>query len=172
MSVSFYDLTVGSYSQIVEASIALLDKTRAHCDEQGIDLESIVDARIHPDMATFHFQVVCITHHSLEALKGIRSGEFLPPDYAHTDYAGLQAMTANTLAELQAMDAGDVNALADKTLAFKLGGNSIPFTAVNFVLSFSLPNFHFHATTTYDILRAQGLPIGKRDYLGNLKIGA
>ncbi len=172
MSISFFGLTVGSYVQIVEASVALLAKGRTYCEDNGIDLASVVDARIHPDMASFHFQVVCITHHSLEALKGIKSGEFTPPNYPDTDYAGLQAMTENTLAELKAMSEEEVNSLSGKSLVFKLGSNSIPFTAENFVLSFSLPNFHFHATTAYDILRAQGAPIGKRDYLGALKMGA
>lgn len=172
MSVSFYDLTVGSYIQIVESSMGFMEKARAHFDDNGIDLANIVEARIHPDMANLHFQVTSVTHHSIAALKGIKSGEFSPPNYPDADYAKLQAMTASTLAELKVLTEEEVNALAGNSLVFKLGDNVIPFTAENFVLSFSLPNFHFHATTAYDILRAQGAPIGKRDFLGAIKIGA
>ena len=59
-----------------------------------------------------------------------------------------------------------MNALADGKLLFKIGGNELPFTNVNFALSFSLPNFYFHATTAYDILRSKGVPLGKMDFLG------
>jgi hypothetical protein len=55
---------------------------------------------------------------------------------------------------------------------FRIGGNEIPFTTTRFLLSFSLPNFYFHATTTYTVLRLHGVPLGKRDYLGQLRIGA
>ena len=168
---TFYDMTVGTYAQIVEAATGFLQKGADHCAENGIDLQQIVDTRLYPDMASFHFQVVCITHHSLEALNGMKAGEFTPPNYPEIDYAGLQAMTAETLGALQAMSPDDVNELESGTLVFKLGGNEIPFTAKNFATSFSLPNFFFHATTAYDILRSKGVPLGKRDFLGALKMG-
>lgn len=172
MTPTFHDLTVGSYTQIVEAAVGFLAKGAAFCAEQGIATDELVAARLHDDMANLHFQVVCITHHSLAALKGMRAGEFLPPDYPETDYAGLQAMTAETLEALKAMDAEEINALPGKSMVFKIGGNEIPFTVENFALSFSLPNFYFHATTAYDILRARGVSIGKMDFLGALKMGA
>ena len=171
MSLSFYDVSVGTYVQICEAIAGVLDKGASHAQENGIDLAEVVDARLRDDMANFHFQVVCVTHHSLGALRGMQAGEFSPPDYPDTDYAGLQAMTQETLATLKGMNADEVNVLADQRLIFKLGGNEIPFTAQNFLLSFSLPNFYFHATTAYDILRARGVPLGKRDFLGALKMG-
>jgi len=171
MPVSFYDLTVGTYVQIVEATVGVLDKGADHCNGNGIALDDVVSACLIDDMANFHFQVVCVTHHSLEALKAMKSGEFLPPNYEQTDYAGLQALTKDTLAALKAMSADEVNALADGSLVFKLGGNELPFTNKNFALSFSLPNFYFHATTAYDILRSKGVPLGKRDFLGAMKMG-
>ena len=57
-------------------------------------------------------------------------------------------------------------------MTFELGKNKIPFVSQNFLLSFSLPNFYFHATTTYDILRMLGVPLGKMDFLGRMKVGA
>lgn len=171
MSVSFYDLTVGSYTQIVEAAVGVLQKGADHCAEKGISLDEVVQDCLIDDMAGFHFQVVCITHHSLEALNAMASGEFLPPNYETMDYAALQALTANTLDSLKGMSVDEVNGLADGNLVFKLGGNEIPFTNVNFALSFSLPNFYFHATTAYNLLRAKGVPLGKRDFLGAMKMG-
>ena len=64
----------------------------------------------------------------------------------------------------------EINALADKPMLFKMGETEIPFTTDNFMLSFSLPNFYFHATTTYAVLREHGVPLGKMDYLGQLRV--
>ena len=64
-----------------------------------------------------------------------------------------------------------INALAGKPMLFKMGETEIPFTTSNFLLSFSLPNFFFHATTTYSILRMHGVPLGKMDYLAAMRVG-
>ena len=66
--------------------------------------------------------------------------------------------------------AGDLNACAGKDVIFSVGDRKIPFTAEGFLQTFSLPNFFFHATTAYDILRSKGVPLGKRDFLGKMKI--
>ena len=172
MPYSFYDLTVGSYVQIVEAATGILQKGADHFAAEGIDLAEVVETRLIPDMANFHFQVTSVTHHSLGAVNAFKSGEFRPPRYDDCDYAALQAMTAATLDELKAQSREEIDALGDGKVVFKIGGNEIPFTAENFALSFSLPNFYFHATTAYDILRMKGVPIGKRDFLGAMKAGA
>jgi hypothetical protein len=78
-------------------------------------------------------------------------------------------MVTETIAELESISADEVNGLEGKDMQFKMGEITIPFTAENFILSFSLPNFFFHATTTYDILRMKGVPLGKRDFLGRLR---
>ncbi len=64
----------------------------------------------------------------------------------------------------------DVNALEGKDVVFQVRDMKLPFKAEGFLLSFSLPNFHFHATTAYDILRSKGVPLGKRDYMGKLRL--
>ena len=68
------------------------------------------------------------------------------------------------------MEADEVNAMAGKDVVFSMKDVTIPFVAEDFLMSFSIPNFHFHATTTYDILRMKGVTLGKRDYLGKLAI--
>lgn len=171
MAVSFYDLTVGSYIQIIQGAVGVLQKGADYCAEKGMPLDDVVGSCLIDDMANFHFQVVCITHHSLEAINGMKSGEFLPPKYETRDYAGLQELTKSTLDTLKGMSEDEVNGLAGGKLVFKLGGNEIPFTNENFALSFSLPNFYFHTTTAYDILRSKGVPLGKRDFLGPMKVG-
>lgn len=171
MSISFYDLTVGSYVQTVESTVSLLRKGSEHCEAQGLALDEVVATRLHPDMANFHFQVTSITHHSLGAVNGFKSGEFRPPRYDDCDYAALQSMTQATLDELKAQSREEIESLAAGNVTFKMGSNEIPFTALNFALSFSLPNFYFHAATAYDVLRMKGVPIGKMDFLGALSAG-
>ena len=172
MSTSLYDLSVGSYLQIVEGANNVMGKGAEHCGAQGINLAEVVAASLYEDMAPLHFQAVAVAHHSMGAVRGIQAGEFAPPSgYGDMDYAGLQNLLASTLDELKALNADDINALSGGKVIFKIGGNEIPFTTENFILSFSLPNFYFHATTLYDILRQQGVPLGKMDFLGPLKIG-
>ena len=81
-------------------------------------------------------------------------------------------MVAESRDGLARLAKAEVEALAEKSIVFKLGKNELPFTNQNFLLSFSLPNFYFHATTTYDILRMLGVPLGKMDFLGKMKVGA
>jgi len=71
---------------------------------------------------------------------------------------------------LSALTPEAVNALGGKDVTFALGERKLPFTAEGFLMSFSLPNFFFHATTAYDILRHKGAPLGKRDFMGRLKL--
>ena len=171
MPTSLYDLSVGSYLQVVASAAAFLAKGAAHCTENGISLEDVVGTSLYPDMLTLHFQAVCVAHHSIGAIKGMQAGEFGPPTgYPDTDYAGLQGLINNALDELKALDADAINALAGERIIFKLGENQIPFTNENFVMSFSLPNLYFHATTAYDILRTKGVPVGKRDFLGRMRM--
>ncbi len=172
MSLSFYDVSVGTYLQIAGATQAFMATAADHFQAQGTPLDDVVNARLADDMNTFHFQAVCVVHHSLGAVKGMQSGEFRPPSgYADTDYAGLQQLVGDAVAKLEALTPAEVNALADGQLMFKLGDNALPFTNQNFLLSFSLPNFYFHATTAYDLLRSLGAPLGKRDFLGQLRVG-
>jgi len=167
MSVSLYDVSVGTYLQVLGGVAGFLDKGAAHCQAKGIDLKEVVETRLYPDMLPFRFQVISVAHHSLGAIKGVQAGVFTPPSGpADADYATLQKLIADTRAELQKLDRKAVEALQGKDVVFQLGERKMPFIAENFLLTFSLPNFYFHATTAYDILRMKGTPIGKRDFMG------
>lgn len=171
MAISFYDVSVASYLQTLGAVAGFLDKGRAHCEANGIDLDSIVETRLYADMLPFRFQLLSVAHHSLGAVKGIEAGVFSPPSGGmDLDYAGLQKLVADSTAGLQKYSRDAIDALQGKDVAFKLGDRSMPFTAEGFVASFSLPNFYFHATTAYDILRMKGVPLGKRDFMGALRM--
>ncbi len=173
IATSLYDMSVGSYLQMLGGAVTFLDKGASHFADSGIEPAEIVSTSLYEDMAPFHFQTVCIVHQSLGAINGMQQGEFGPPSgYPQMDYAGLQKLVADALDELKALDADDVNELAGGEVIFKLGETQIPFSNENFVMSFSLPNLYFHATTAYDILRMKGVPLGKRDFLGPMRMGS
>ena len=173
MSVSFHEVSVGSYLQVLGGVAGVLDKGARPAAEAGLDLQEVVMTRLREDMMPLHFQVVSVAHHSWGAMQGMKKGSFSPPSFdLDKDYAGLQALVAEAREGLAGLDADEVEALSGKSMVFKLGKNELPFTNQNFLLSFSLPNFYFHATTTYDILRMLGVPIGKMDFLGKMKLGA
>jgi hypothetical protein len=86
------------------------------------------------------------------------------------DYSELQKLVADARDALQKLSRDAVDALQGKDVTFQMGDFKMPFTAEGFLMSFSLPNLHFHATTAYDILRMKGVPLGKRDYMGALRL--
>jgi hypothetical protein len=171
MAIQLYDVSVTSFLQVVGAVAGFLDKGAAYCKEKGIDLNEIVETRLYPDMLPFRFQVMAVAHHSQGALEGVQKGVFGPPTgVAEQDYPALQKIVADARAYLQGLKRETVNGLEGKDVVFKLGERSMPFTAEGFLMSFSMPNLHFHATTAYDILRMKGAPLGKRDYMGQMRM--
>jgi uncharacterized protein len=172
MAISLYDVSVVSFQQVLAGVAGFLEKGRAHCAANGIDLDGIVASSLAPDMFPFRFQVVSVAHHSLGALRGVEAGVFGPPDAGDLDYAGLQGLIDEAQAGLRAYSREAVEAMEGKDVEFRLGPNRLPFVAENFLMSFSLPNLHFHATTAYAILRMKGVPIGKRDYLTQVRLKA
>ena len=173
MSISLYDVSVTSFLQTLGAVSGFLGKGREHCDQNGIDLDSIVEARLVGDMLPFRFQIVSVAHHSLGAIRAVESGVFSPPVASpDLDYAALESLVADARSQLKQCDRETIDALEGNDVQFKLGERVMPFIARDFVQSFSLPNFYFHATTAYDILRVQGAPIGKRDFIGIPRIKA
>jgi hypothetical protein len=170
MAISLYEASVASYLQTLDAVSNYLDKALAHFREQNIDPAEIVETRLFADMHPFRFQVQSIAYHSLGAIESIRVGTFQPPgERPKQDYAGLQALVVETRDALKKLTPEEVDSLEGKDLIFK-GSSVRTFTAEGFLLSFSLPNFYFHAATAYDILRMKGVPVGKRDFIGALRV--
>lgn len=173
MALSLYDVSIASYLQILGAVSGFLAKGREHCEKNGIDLDEIVETRLYPDMLPFRFQIVSVTHHSLGAIRGIEAGVFAPPAPApDLDYPALEKRVADARSQLEKYDPATIDALENKDVQFKLGDRGMPFVGRDFVLSFSFPNFYFHAATAYDILRMKGVPLGKRDFMGMPRIKA
>src|SRR5438270_13558127 len=170
MAISFYDLSVPTFLQTVRAIGGFLDRAAIHCADTGIDPDGFVRARLYDDMAPFHFQVEAAWHHAVSGLEAARTGVFEPPGLVGpVPFLELQAMMGKAEAALEAYTPDEVNSWAARDLDLQIGPRRLAFTSETLILSFSLPNFHFHAATAYDILRSRGVPIGKRDYEGQLR---
>jgi hypothetical protein len=170
MAFSLYAAIVPSYRQILGGVAGLLSKAEAFCTEKGIAPGDIVQARLAADMLPFAYQVKATTVHSLGAIEGVRKGVFSPDKSSPPgDFAALAAIVAETLAALERIDAAEVDAFVGRDMRFEFGDRRIGYIAEDFLLSFSQPNFYFHASTAYDILRWKGVPLGKRDYIGRVR---
>jgi hypothetical protein len=174
MAIQLYDLTVASYLQSVNAVIGFLDRGLSHCRDNNIDPEEVVETRLWNDMLPFRFQIISVVHHSRGAIEGVQKGQFGPPtEQRPLTYVELQGLATETRDFLAGLSRDEVNALEGHDVTFAIGANfKLPFTAENFLMSFSLPNFYFHAATAYDILRSKGVPLGKRDFMGQMRMKA
>jgi hypothetical protein len=171
MSISLYDASVALFSQTLGALDGILGRGLAHCQDNGVDPAEFVETRFYGDMAPFRYQVQAAIGHSVGAIEGVKAGVFSPSrGDATADYASLQASVGEAVAALKSYRPEEINALAGRPVVFKLGEMTMPFLAEGFLMTFSLPNLHFHTTTAYDILRSKGVPLGKRDYMGRLKL--
>lgn len=173
MALSLYDATIPSYRQILGAVCGLLRTAQTFCAQQGIEPHEIIQARLAPDMLPFAYQVKATATHSLGAIEGVRRGTFSPDMTPPPDtFAALEAKVMQTLSGLEAIEPAEIDSYVGRDMRWEFGSRRFDFTAENFLLSFSQPNFYFHATTAYDILRWRGVAIGKRDFMGALRLKA
>jgi uncharacterized protein len=170
MPVSLHAATVLSWRQTLGAVTGFIGKAEAFCKDKGLAPSELIQARLAPDMLPFAYQVKSTVVHSLGAIEGVRRGVFSPDMSPPPEtFAALTARVAETLRGLEAVTAAELESFNGRDMRFEIGERRIEFTAENFLLSFSMPNFYFHATTAYDILRAKGVQIGKRDFMGALR---
>ncbi len=167
MPISLYDATVPQFQQILAAVAGMLGKAEAHCAANGLAPDEIVHARLADDMLPFANQIKFTAGHSIGAIEGVRAGVF-SPDLAPppADFAALKARVSKARSALAALDPAELEGFIGRDMRFEFRERRLDFTAEGFLLSFSLPNFFFHATTAYDILRAKGVALGKSDFIG------
>lgn len=170
MSFSLFEATIPNYLQTLTATAGLLAKAEAWCAEHSQPPETLIQAQLAPDMWPFARQITATAWHSQGAILGAKSGIFTPdPQPVPEDFAGLKAKIAAAIAALEAVSKGEVDSLLGQPVRFEIGQYRMDFIAEDFFMSFSMPNFHFHAATAYGILRSNSLPIGKMDFLGKVR---
>lgn len=166
MALSLYDISIPVFIRGLGQLSHLLDKGFAHAQATGIDAATLVDARLAPDMLTLAGQIQRASDAS--KLGAARLAAITAPSFPDTEktWDELQARIAKTIDFLNSVDRALIDGFEERSVSMKVGGNELEFTSQRYLLQFALPNFFFHVTTAYDVLRHSGVPIGKRDYLG------
>jgi hypothetical protein len=166
MPFSMYTASVPAFTQTLAALSAVIDKAAAHCAARKIDPAALTTARLYPDMFAFVKQVQLTCDFAKNGV-GRLTGE--PPKFPDEEktFDELKARIAKTIDYVKGVKAGDVDASADKDVTFPIGPDkTMTLPGAQYLVHVVLPNFYFHATTAYDILRHNGVEIGKLDFLG------
>lgn len=149
--------------QHLEGFIAIAE---AHLAKEGLAEADLVQARLYDDMAPFSGQVQRASDTARFLVTRLGAGAPLAMPDTEQSFAELRARIEATIAYLEQADAAAIDASEDKAVTLKAGASERDFTGASYVLTFALPNFYFHLTTAYDVLRHRGVPLGKLDFLG------
>ena len=167
MTLSMYQASVPRFANILGNLSNILDKTQAHIEAKKIADASLTSYRLFPDMLpmTTQVQIAC------DAAKGVvarLAGVAIPAfDDNEVTLADLKARIAKTVAFIQTITPAQIDGTEDKDIVIKRGEKETHYKGMQFLMGHAIPNFYFHVTTTYNILRHNGVEIGKRDFLGN-----
>jgi len=168
MTISMYQASVPCFVRTLGNLSAILDKAQAHVDAKKLDATALTSYRLYPDMLpmTRQVQIACDAAKGLVArLSGLEN-----PVHEDTEktLVELQARIAKTLAFVQSVTPAQLDGTEEKDIVVKRGDVETHYQGMQYLLGNALPNFYFHVTTAYNILRHNGIEIGKRDYLGKV----
>lgn len=166
MSLSMYQASVPVFVRQFGALSKILAKAEAFAAEQRIDPATLIDARLAPDMHPFARQVQIasdIVKGGVARLAGIDAPAFADTE---TTFAELEDRIAKTIGFIASVPADQIDGTEARTITLKAGDKEFPFVGQDYLLHFVLPNFFFHVTAAYALLRQAGVPIGKMDFLG------
>ncbi len=167
MSLTMYQASIPSFLRMLDNLSVILDKAAAHAEAKKIAPSIYINARLTPDMFPLSRQIQIAT----DMVKGCaaRLAGIEVPSYEdnETTFSDLQARIAKTKAFLESVSATQIDGSEDRQVKVKFGSRELSFLGQAYLFDFVIPNFHFHLTTTYAILRHHGVEIGKKDYTGN-----
>lgn len=166
MSISAYDLTVSSMSRMLLSLDAIVTRAESWADERNIEHDALLAARLYPDMLTFIHQIRIATDVGKGAVARLTGTEVPSWKDDESTFADLHDRIRKALDYFATFKPGQFEGAAEREVKLRIRDNELEFSGKDYLLSFVLPNFYFHVSTAYDILRHNGLDIGKRDFLG------
>ncbi|UAB77878.1 DUF1993 domain-containing protein [Erythrobacter sp. SCSIO 43205] len=171
MPLSLHQAFVPSALQMLGTAQHLLTKTESWCAEKDCDHDAILNARLIEDMLPFTYQIKSVAEHTagaIEALgEGVYSPDLTPPP---TTFDGLREKLSHAKSVMEGLDEAEMESWIGRDMRFEFKTTRLDFTVEDFLLSFSQPNFYFHCSAAYSIARHLGVPIGKTDFLGRMRI--
>jgi hypothetical protein len=163
-----YQTSVPVCLQFLTALSALLDKAAEHASAQGMNPAELVDARLAPDMFPLSRQVQIATDHA-KGMAARLSGREVPKfSDDETTLEDLKARIAKTMDFISSVEMEEIDGSADREITITIGGQPRTMVGQRYLMHFALPNFFFHTTTAYAILRNRGVALGKKDFMGGL----
>lgn len=166
MTISMYTASVPVLKQMLGALSGVLGKAAAYAAERKIDPSVFVTARLAPDMFALARQVQIATDMSKGGIARLAGVEIPKFEDDETTLEALQARLAKTIAFMDGVPASALEGTDDKAITITVAKNDMHFTGQDYLLKWVIPNMMFHVTTAYDILRHNGVAVGKRDFLG------
>jgi hypothetical protein len=165
MAYSLFDASIPVYLHMLKNLAAMLDKAEAHAKATGVDPQTYLEARLAPDMHPLTNQVQLAS----DAAKSgaARLAGVAPPSFPDTEttWAEVKARVAKTIAFVEGIKRDQLDGREDATIEIPLPNRTLSFAGRDFLALFALPNFLFHVTTAYALLRSKGVPLGKMDFL-------
>ncbi len=166
MTISMYQVSVPVFARGLNALAGVLTKAEAFAEAKKFDQAVLCGTRLYPDMFPLNVQVGQVCTHATRAV-ALLSG-LTQPDYGapETTLAGLKERCTKAAAFVNTATAAQIDGTEEKDVVLKFGTREMPFKGQAFLVGFTLPNFYFHSTTAYNILRELGVEVGKRDFMG------
>ena len=167
MTISMYEASVPRFANMLRNLDAILAKAQAHATAKKIEPTVLLTARLFPDMFPLLKQVQIATDHAKGAVARLAGAEVPKFEDTEQSFEELRARLAKTIAFVESFVAAQIDGSEERQIELKAGGRELSFKGMTYLLGYALPNFHFHLVTAYNILRHNGVEIGKRDYIGN-----
>jgi hypothetical protein len=162
MAFDLYSASVPAFVRGLKALSALLDKAK----EQGFDEATLMQSRLAPDMNPFPNQVRTAAFSARGCVARLTGQDWPKTDDAEATFAELQATIALSIDFITSVPREAFDGAEERAVTLQFPGGQFDFTGATYLTGFALPNFYFHITTAYGLLRAAGVQIGKRDYMG------
>jgi len=166
MTISMYQASAPRFANTLHNLSAILDKAQAHCEARKIEPVLLAAWRLTPDMFPLSRQVQIACDSAKGAVARLAGVEIPKHDDTERDFAELKLRITKTTEFIRGIKPAQIDGSEEKDIVLKLSGREVTFTGMQYLLGFALPNFYFHVTTAYAILRQNGVEVGKRDFIG------
>ncbi|MEW5771144.1 MAG: DUF1993 domain-containing protein [Pseudomonadota bacterium] len=166
MTISMYQASVPVFIRMLDNLAAILEKAAAHCEARKIDPLALTQYRLYPDMFNFARQVQVACDHARNGAARIAGSEAPRLENTAQTFPELIGRVRETVEYLQTFKPEQIDGAEEREVVVKRGETVNTYTGLDYLLNRALPNFYFHVTTAYDILRHNGVELGKRDYIG------
>src|SRR5262245_26584592 len=168
MSLSMYQASIPAFVQMLNNISAIMDKAETNARSREIDPEVLLNYRLAPDMLPFIRQIQIAADLAKGAAARLAGLEVPKYDDIEKTFADLKARLAKTATFVQSFKPSEIDGSEDREINLKLGEHTMSFKGQPYLVHFVMPNFYFHCTTAYDILRHCGVELGKRDFIGTI----